>query len=184
MGDVQDAFNGKLYNKFTPEWEYSDKDKYRAQLLDQYKLYVDMADRIAARRQTANSYFLSVNVALLGFIGYLTTKDEPASYLWLLGIAGVTLSYGWQRLILSYKGLSTAKYEVIHAIEKRLPISPYDAEWEALGRGEDEKKYKPFTHIELHVPWVFVALHAFVILRTIRWKALWDVALSLFGVGR
>jgi hypothetical protein len=82
-------------------------------------------------------------------------------------------------LILSYKGLNTAKFNVIHAIEKRLPISPYDAEWEAVGRGENEVLYKPFTHIELNVPWVFVVLHAFVVLRTIPWKAAWDFAMSV-----
>jgi hypothetical protein len=170
----EDGFGGKLWSKFGPEWEYADKDKYRVHLLEQYKLYVDMADRIGTRRHTANSYFLSVNVALLGFVGYLTTKDSP-NYLWLLGIAGIALSYAWQRLILSYKGLNAAKFNVIHAIEKRLPISPYEAEWEAVGRGENEKLYKPFTHIELNVPWVFVALHTFVFLRTVPWKAIWDL---------
>jgi|SRR6266850_175319 len=182
MGDVQDAFGGKLFNKFEPEWEYPDKEKYRVHLLDQYKLYVEMADRISARRQTANSYFLSVNTALLGFVGYLTTK-ESAEYLWLLGGAGVALSYAWHRLILSYRGLNTAKFKVIHAIEKRLPISPYDAEWEAVGLGENDKLYKPFTHIELNVPWVFVSLHAFVILRTVSWKTAWDCLLPLIGKG-
>jgi hypothetical protein len=160
---------------------YASKDKYRDHLLDQYKLYVEMADRISGRRQAANSYFLAVNTALLGFIGYLTTR-EPVEYLWLLGMAGVALSYAWQRMILSYQGLNTAKFNVIHAIEKALPISPYDAEWEAVGRGKNEKLYKPFTDVEVNVPWIFVALHAFVILRTINWKLAWDFALRVLSV--
>lgn len=173
MSDPDDLFAGKLFNKFDGRGEYPDTDKYRTHLLEQYKLYVEMLDRISARRQAANSYFLSVNTALLGFVGYLTTK-EPVEYLWLLGIAGLALSFAWQRLILSYQGLNTAKFAVVHAIEKVLPVSLYDAEWEALGRGKNKELYTPFTNIELNVPWVFVSLHAFVILRTVHWKAVWD----------
>ena len=174
MGEVRDTLSETLFNRSEPESEYTDKDQYRAHLLEQYKLYVEMADRISSRRHAANSYFLSVNTALLGFVGYLTTK-EPVQYLWLLGIAGVCLSFAWQRLILSYQGLNTAKFNVVHAIEKRLPISPYDAEWEAVGRGKNDALYKPFTNVELNVPWVFVVLHAFVILRTVPWKSVWDL---------
>lgn len=52
-------------------------------------------------------------------------------YLWLLAIAGIALSVLWEALITSYRNLNTAKFAVIHKIEKRLPISPYEAEWEA-----------------------------------------------------
>ncbi len=74
-------------------------------------------------------------------------------------MAGLILSYFWYRLLLSYKGLNTAKFLVVHEIEKTLPLSPYDAEWECLGRGKNSDNYKPFTHIEIWVPRVFIALH-------------------------
>ena len=180
MRDLDDKVSKVLFNEPSGDWRYADPEKYRADLLDQYKLYLEMADRISARRQAANSFFLAVNTGLVGFIGYLAAKSED-EFSWVIGIAGVTLSYGWHRLILSYQGLNTAKFKVIHAIEKRLPLSPYDAEWEYLGRGENYDLYKPFTNIELNVPWVFVILHSFVILRTMHWKAAWDCAFHLFG---
>lgn len=182
MAEPADTYEGKLFNEFPVENSYSDKEKYQAHLLDQYKLYVEMADRISARRQTANSYFLSVNTALLGFIGYVSMKDS-GDYLWLLGMAGLSLSYAWHRLILSYQGLNTAKFNVVHAIEKRLPIVAYDAEWNAVGRGKNHELYKPFTNVELNVPWVFVALHGFVVLRTVQWKAAWDAVGAVLGWG-
>lgn len=163
-------FGGKLFNQLSSEQAYETKDKYQAHLLDQYKLYVEMADRISSRRQSANSYFLSINTALLGFIGYFGTR-EPTTYLWLVAAAGVALSYLWYRLIRSYRDLNSAKFLVIHEIEKRLPLSPYEAEWEAMGRGSDPKLYKPFTHIEAGVPWVFVALHAVVLARLFPWAS-------------
>ena len=169
MSEQQAPFGGKLFNELPSEHAYESKEKYQAHLFEQYKLYVEMADRISSRRQTANSYFLSINTALLGFVGYINTKDT-GTFLWLVAAAGITLSYLWYRLIRSYRDLNTAKFNVVHEIEKRLPLSPYDAEWEAMGRGTNPKLYKPFTHIETGVPWVFVVLHALVLLHAFPWK--------------
>ena len=170
MAEELGPFGGKLFNQLSLREYYDKKETFQAHLLDQYKLYVEMADRISSRRQSANSYFLSINTALLGFIGYIGGK-EPTIYLSLVATAGVALSYLWYRIIRSYRGLNRAKFLVIHEIEKRLPISPYDAEWEAMGRGDDPKLFKPFTHIETGVPWVFLALHAVVLVKSFSWTA-------------
>lgn len=170
MSEEQGLF-GKLFNQLPTEYAYESKEKYQAQLFEQYKLYVEMADRINSRRQSANSYFLSINTALLGFIGYVSTKDAGTLF-WLVAAAGIALSYLWYRLIRSYRDLNTAKFKVVHEIEKRLPLSLYDAEWEAMGRGNKPELYKPFTHIETGVPWVFLVLHALVLLQSFPWKAL------------
>ena len=37
-------------------------------LLEQYKLYVEMTDRISQRRMNANTFFISVNTLLLTII--------------------------------------------------------------------------------------------------------------------
>lgn len=160
-----------LFNEIGDGQVYPHNEKWYSHLLDQYKLYVEMADRISARRATANSYFLSVNTAMLAFVGYLTSKDSTAD-LWLLAAAGIVLSYLWHALITSYRNLNTAKWLVVHQIEKRLPISPYDAEWEAMGRGENPKLYKPITHIELGVPYIFMALHVIVFVKSVDWCVL------------
>ena len=86
--------------------------------------------------------------------------------------AGIVLCYAWYRLIRSYRDLNGAKFKVIHRLERRLPAAPYDAEWEAVGRGEDSDLYLPFTHIEIAVPWVFLALHIVVLAKAIPWQLL------------
>ena len=40
-------------------------------IFDQYKLYVDLADRISARRATTNSFYLTANSFLFVAIGIL-----------------------------------------------------------------------------------------------------------------
>ena len=77
---------------------------------------------------------------------------------------------------MSYKNLNTAKFLVIHKIEKRLPISPYDAEWEAMGRGKNPELYRPISHIELGVPYVFMGLHFVVVLKA---SLSWILQISL-----
>ncbi|CAD7855405.1 MAG: hypothetical protein [Olavius algarvensis Gamma 1 endosymbiont] len=81
----------------------------------------------------------------------------------------------WYRLVRSYRDLNSTKYKVIHEIEKSLPISPYDAEWEAVGRGEDPKLYSPFTHIEVFIPWVFIVLYFVAFLKLFLWETIKDV---------
>jgi len=144
---------------------------YRSHTLEIYKLYVEMADKISERRQSANSFFLTLNSAIVALVGYVnlsqTTSIGTSSFFWLVATSGMVLSYLWYRLIRSYKNINSGKFKVIHAIEKKLPLRPYDAEWTALGKGTDKKLYLQFTQIELYVPWVFFIIHLFVLLRDV-----------------
>lgn len=150
-------------------------DTYRNDVLDIYKTYLEMADRISARREKTNSYFLTINTALVGLVTYLSLSDTtcPIFITHLpIAVAGITLSYLWYRIIRSYRDLNSAKFKIIHLVEKLLPLAPYDAEWEAVGRGKDNKLYLPFTHVEIFVPWVFVMLHLYVLFRAITFKVI------------
>ncbi len=144
-------------------------------LLEQYKLYVEMADRISQRRQSANNYFLTINTFLLSFFAFFSNGISSISLLiFLISLAGITLCYVWYRLIKSYQGLNSGKFKVIHEMEKLLGYAPYDIEWEKLGRGENKKLYLPFTNIEPYIPGVFGVLYIVAILRLIPWKSILD----------
>ncbi len=135
---------------------------YEAHYIEQYKLYVEMADRISNRRQQANSFFLSVNTAVIAIVGYVQLGAEAGksqAFYWLVSIAGISLCYTWYRLIRSYKDLNSGKFKVVHAIEQKLPLALYDAEWESLEKGKNPDIYQPFTKVEMRVPWVFLILH-------------------------
>ena len=54
---------------------------------------------------------------------------------------------------------------MIGALEERLPASPYwNAEWDALGNGEDKAIYWPLTHLEQWVPCVFAVTYVLGVL--------------------
>lgn len=147
-------------------------DKYIEHLLEQYKIYILAADAISDRRQKANEFFLALNTGLVALLGFITTKapqGEMTITTVVSSIAGITMCYLWYRMVRSYKGPNSGKFRVIHTIEKRLPLALYDTEWQMLGRGEDKSVYWPFTHIELFVPWIFVAIYGLLLLSAVPW---------------
>jgi len=154
-----------------PQSEYG--DGYREHSVQIYKTYLEMADRISERREKANSFFLAVNTALTA----LLAKDAlgtgaPAALAVLAPLAGGILCYLWHRIIRSYRDLNSAKFKVVHAIERQLPLRPYDAEWEAVGRGNNPRLYLPFTHVELLVPWIFMVFYVLFAGSAIPWVSL------------
>lgn len=153
----------------TPQ-EYG--DLHSAHILEIYKLYVEMADRVSSRRHSANSFFLTINTALVALLGYNRLSISAATNLerhLLVALSGMALCFLWYRIIRSYRDLNSAKFKVIHEIENHLPLRPYDAEWTAVGRGKDPKLYLPVTRIEMLIPWAFLAMHGYVVLTTIPW---------------
>ena len=140
-------------------------DRHAEHCLEIYKLYVQMADNVSARRQSANSFFLTVNTVVVSFVSYVGLTN--GTWGWVVSVAGVFLCCVWYRLVRSYRDLNSGKFKVVHAIEKLLPLSPYDAEWEALGRGKDSKLYLQFTKIEMCTPGIFAALHIVAVIASL-----------------
>jgi len=139
-------------------------DEYDDHVLQQYLLYVQMADKVSERRSQANTFFLTANTAILSALGIVTAlfpaKSVAGGLLaFLVLLTPLLLCYAWLRIVGSYQHLNGGKFMVIHEIEKRLPLSPYQAEWAALGKGEDSRKYKPLTDVEKWVPVAFMLLY-------------------------
>jgi hypothetical protein len=140
-------------------------EKYQEHLFEQYKLYLELADRISARRQGTNTFCLALNTAFVTVTGFLAGLAGCGA-VWpiAVGLAGLILCYTWYRLIRSYRDLNSGKFLVVHAYERILPTQPYRAEWVAVGEGKDPKRYLPFTHVEGRVPWVFFSLYVILLL--------------------
>jgi len=136
--------------------------EFEKHLFEQYKLYVDMADRISARRMLANSFFVGVHTVLI--TAFTVLLKEKILLPTLVGIAPfltvILLCLVWWRVVYSYRQLNSGKFKVVHALEQMLPVAPYDAEWNALGAGKNRKLYLPLTHIENLVPVCFGVLYA------------------------
>lgn len=131
---------------------------YKEHLFEQYKLYVEGVEKTSDRRQHANNYFITINTALISLIGLSFQIKIFENLAWIksiLALVGIIICVIFWYLIRAYKQLNTGKFEVIHEIEQHLPLALYKYEWKVLGEGKDNKKYYPFSHIELIIPWVF-----------------------------
>lgn len=133
-----------------------------------YKIAVEMADRISGRRGLANSFFLTINTAVLGILG---THESN----WYLAAAGIILCVSWWALLKSYRDLNRAKFEIILAMEDRLPVRLYGDEWDRLRKERARvgalrswlAQYRELGVIERTVPWVFVLVYLIAIVRQV-----------------
>jgi hypothetical protein len=135
-----------------------------------YKLAVEMADRISARRGIANSFFLTANT---GIVALLDSQHVH----WYLPAAGIVFSVTWWALLKSYRDLNSAKFEVILAMEERLPVRVYGDEWDRLRKDPARfglrrralrawlAQYRELGRVERIVPWIFVLIYLAEILR-------------------
>ena len=132
-------------------------------LLEQYKLFLQTSEDLVARRQNANNFYISVNSALMGVWGMIWALNILPLYKFFIGLlismVGVILSLSWIKLLSSYGNLNGSKMKIISYIEKQLPVSLYDAEWEALSDRLNKKKYVSFTDSEKRIPILFIAVY-------------------------
>lgn len=74
--------------------------------------------------------------------------------------------FGYTRLKVTKK-LSSVKYRIVNEIEQKLPLRPFEYEWEKL---KAEKKYLGLTQIEKILPWLFILLYGIsIILPILKW---------------
>jgi hypothetical protein len=155
--------------------------------LELYRLTVEMADRVSARRGTANSFFFTLHAALVAIIGFVrpmksSTVDDASTTaaaspaveqvdtfgLIYVAFAGLVLATAWWVLLKSYRDLNRAKFSVIGDMEKMLPAEPFNDEWEVLKADPVKKwrrRYAEFSTVERVVPVVFGAIYAAAIIR-------------------
>jgi hypothetical protein len=133
-------------------------EKYQATILEQYKLCVEMADRISARRALANAFFLTLNSVLItsAGTGRIALAHCPRGWL-AIGLVGALAQCGtWVLLLRSYRQLNSTKFGVIAALEQRLPAAPFSrAEWQSLGSGRSWRTHLPLTRVERWLPVLF-----------------------------
>src|SRR6266508_3313515 len=140
-------------------------ESYKAHLFEQYKLYVDSADRVSSRRALANTFFLTIASALLsgGFVLVGTTYASRSAFNGIgsaaVSLGSLLLAVSWVYALRSYSQLNAGKFKIIHELESKLPAAPYTKEWKVLGEGKRSEKYLPLTTVEKVVPLLFIVMY-------------------------
>ena len=130
---------------------------YRAHLLEQYKLYVEMADRISQRRDQSNRFYASLVSALVVALVVASrigiSGTDLYTVLLVAGLFGGSLSVVWFVNLHSYRALNSAKYHVILRMEEALPWAGYKEEDE-FRPPKGHAPYFRLTQIERYVPFL------------------------------
>ncbi|MFC8125722.1 hypothetical protein [Streptomyces sp. NPDC057302] len=161
MAEISDA----LWNDGIGAQDYGDaKATYHAAVFDQYKLCVEMADRVSARRNLANTFFLTLHTALFAFFGAWLSQQPNRQVPVVLAVAALLVLLGmcvtWWFTVRSYHQLNRGKFAVIGALEERLPARTFvAAEWRALGEGRDWRVYLPLNKVERWIPVLFAGAY-------------------------
>lgn len=133
-------------------------DSFKADLFEQYKHYVESAEKISERRVSANNYLLTVNAFLVTLYGLVAASKYNTYWMILVPIAGLLVSLTWYRIITSYRDLNTVKFKIIDELEQHMPAALYDYEWKKAEEGRGTA-YKPLSHLERWVPIIFMVLY-------------------------
>lgn len=142
-------------------------------MLRLYALTVEMAARVSARRDTANSFFLTLQTGLAAALGVFALRvdaggrqQQPDTFIvGLAAIAGLILAAAWFLLLRSYRKLKSAKFSVINQIEEKyFEVRPYVDEWAQLKQDDPLKRrwrdrYTELGFIEQAVPGAFAVLY-------------------------
>ncbi|HEX8004124.1 MAG TPA: hypothetical protein VF519_15655 [Mycobacteriales bacterium] len=111
-----------------------------------YSLAVEMADRVSARRASANSFFLTLQTGLVAGLALFATRVSDSGgqaapdrfVLVVAAFAGVLLAGAWWLLLRSYRKLNSAKFTVINRIEQdHFTVRPFVDEWVVLRPNTD-----------------------------------------------
>lgn len=146
------------------------------------ELAVEMADRVSARRATANSLFVTLHTALIAAIGLVRPRRledvggtvtqrlvEDNFGLLLAASLGIVLAIAWFLLLRSYRLLNRAKFKVIDEFEEGLPEKErvFRREWQLLKKDPlpVRERYTELGLVEQIVPLAFIAIYIFAIVR-------------------
>jgi hypothetical protein len=140
---------------------------------DLYKIAVEMADRVSARRTGANNFFVALHgllATVVGIIGLNVPNGGGSGAATLVaGTAGIVLCAAWWLGLRSYRDLNSAKFKVISAMERKFAVQVFTDEWKYLK--EDRVRgwrgrYAEQGTVERLVPFIFGGLYALAIVRT------------------
>ena len=148
------------YNIFNAKLDDSDNISF---LFEQYKLFLQTSETLVQRRQNVNNFYITTNTILVSLCGTVVAIDIDLKYKIMIMIAfsivGVVLSFSWINILISYGNLNSSKMKIISLLEKNLPASLFDAEWEVLTDKLNNKKYISFTDSEKKIPQLFFVLY-------------------------
>ena len=143
--------------------EQGHKQQERQELLEVYKLHVELADRVSQRRDGVNRLYVSLMVGSLVFLAtVLRFLPDGSNGIFVVtalagtGVMGATLAASWFSLIRSYDHLNEGQYEVLRNLERRLAYPFITEQFKRERKGRSP--YRELAAVGAIFPWIWVCL--------------------------
>ncbi|NEQ34761.1 MAG: hypothetical protein F6K04_28055 [Leptolyngbya sp. SIO4C5] len=121
------------------------EEDYGSLLIEQYKIYIEMMDRVTSRRGQANAFYISVLSGILVILSFPVNENlliESSNILFVcISLLGLALCLVWYVNLQSYKQLNRLKFQVIYELEQDLPFPMYQREWDILVNEKNSSGY-------------------------------------------
>ena len=138
---------------------------YREHFLEQYKIAIQGIDYTSKWKHFVNNYFLTIHTVLLAAIGLSVARDQimaPVLTHQIVPIIGVFMATAWWVMVRSSNDVLSAKFAILHCIEKHLPLAIYKTEWEILGAFSSAARR--IAVIEAIVPFFFLVFYGLILI--------------------
>lgn len=130
------------------------------ELFQQYRMFVDSAEKISERRNQLNTFFIALHSLLVS--GLSLFKSEIFAYIIPICVFGCVLAFLWWYMLCNYRALNKAKFTIIQEIEKKLPLNLYNSEWSLYKTSKhrwNPTRYLSFARLEMVLPWLLIAVY-------------------------
>ena len=145
---------------------------YQKHLFEQYKLYIESAEKTSDRRQLANNHFITINTAFVLLMGFFYQYIDNSAWVNLVFASfGVAICIVFYRLIRSYQQINKAKFNIIQKIEEELPLALYKEEWNFLKNYRAKGKYNLLSKNERRIVTSFGIIY-FIVAIVFLWELL------------
>jgi len=161
FGEIVDRFeNAEIGQLWNEEDDSFSNEQFSQLVMEQYKIYVEMADRAGFRRILVNLFFMIFNIMVVSILalGISRSSSEVSMFLMLLPLSGmIAICYSWWRVVRYYRHVVTIKEKVIGELERRLPCSPI---WQAeRAIASSNGALSPLKRMEGWLPFIFIGLY-------------------------
>lgn len=130
-------------------------------LFEQYKLFVDGANKLADRRRDANTLYITINSLIISSMGTLAQgKVLPGNNSLLVGILliiGVGSVMSWISIMSLYRTIDSENYAIIKEFESYFPSNVYTRFNQYVAREKGPQGTKSFLVArEMIIPYSFL----------------------------
>lgn len=167
----------QLHSKFSDDDEYisshleTEQKKDDGVVLKQYEMFVETSEELVRRKQTVNSFYITLNSVIIGVVlaAFAVTQEvevfgHSVSFASLIicmtSLMGGIVCFSWYSVLQSYADLNSSKMKIISYIETQLAYNLYHTEWQLVSKRMGNRKYKSFSKKEMFIAKLFLAFYA------------------------